>query len=86
MDKQKVIEEMANEMYYCSEFNGYRDDAKRIAYKLVNAGYGNIEQALTEFAEKLKEKLFWMADTDGKSHKVLLEDNIDKALKEFLEQ
>lgn len=49
--------------------------------------YGNIEQAITEFAEKLKEKADILDDPNGKvcwdAVKVL---DIDETLKEFLKQ
>lgn len=54
------------------------------AVNMVYHGWGNIEQALTEFAEKLKERSFWQCDSNGNSHKVIYPDDIDKTLQEFL--
>lgn len=87
MDKQKEIEEMAKLCCYpCEMYSGFTEKcaegtrpnqcgiAIEAAKKLINAGYGNIEQALTEFAERLKEKVFLPC----------YKGTIDETLKEFL--
>ena len=92
-DNQKEIDEMATRLHgfacggkchnktcLCSDF--FR------AEKLVNANYGNIPQALTEFAEKLKATL--MRDTDNlypnhvKGRYSTITSLVDETLKEFL--
>lgn len=40
---------------WCRNRQGYCANAKKRAERWVNAGYGNIKQAVNEFAEKLKE-------------------------------
>lgn len=53
------------------------------AVELSKHGIGDKEQAVKEFAEKLKEKSIWFCDTNGTSHKVIFIDDIDETLKEF---
>ncbi len=63
MDKEKEIEEMARVIEYCAHKDcescrkqgNYRCSAYNKATDLRNAGYGNVKQAVKEFAEKLKE-------------------------------
>lgn len=58
MGKQKEIERIGKIM--CEEFNSEicgnecECDNKVIAEKLISAGYGNVKQAVKEFAEKVK--------------------------------
>lgn len=58
MNSEKEIEKMGKAM--CEEFrsdhcgNDCECANEFIAEKLINAGYGNIKQAVKEFAEKLK--------------------------------
>lgn len=60
MDKEKEIEEMSTtiisnadeNLISCSLFT-----AQKISEWLVNAGYGNVNQAVKEFAEKLKAEI-----------------------------
>ena len=64
-DKQKAIEEMTEVIpydiiRYDQKPKGqhlYWEQRKEIAEALVNANYGNIEQALTEFAKKITGKV-----------------------------
>lgn len=58
MNKEKEIEEMGKAM--CEKFrsdhcgNDCECANEFIAEKLINAGYGNVKQAVEEFAEKVK--------------------------------
>ena len=52
---------------------------KPIAMDLQNAGYGNIKQAVKEFAEELKDKVFRYEEVDGED----VCDDIDEMFKEF---
>lgn len=65
MDKEKEIQEMTSEIlgksFGCDCTNLGYIIAKEVAETLFNAGYGNIKQAVKEFAEKLKEEL-WKFD------------------------
>lgn len=65
MDKQKEIEEMRQVMaeYSCGkkctpscEKRGYCH-IERFIENLIDNGYGNVKQAVKEFAEKLKERV-----------------------------
>lgn len=64
MDKEKEIEEMVKVLEKANEPIEYDDNEccmfayptqKDIAEELYNAGYGNVKQAVKEFAEELKE-------------------------------
>lgn len=80
MDKQKMIEEM--ETVVCSSCNHEgmaKRCPKRISETLVNAGYGNVRQALTEFAEKVKRQIYGEELFDEDIWEI-----IDETLKEFL--
>lgn len=61
MDKEKEIEEMAKAMCKgCSMIECKPDEHCYVyppAERAVNAGYGNIKQAVKEFAEKLEKLL-----------------------------
>lgn len=52
---------------------------KKLAH-LQNAGIGDKKQAIKEFAEKLKERSFWLADSNGRSHKVIYVDDVDNLI------
>ncbi|MDE6965505.1 MAG: hypothetical protein K2O94_00850 [Clostridiales bacterium] len=60
MNKKKEIEEMGKAM--CEKFrsdhcgNDCECANEFIAEKLINAGYGNVKQAVKEFGEKLKKE------------------------------
>lgn len=55
----------------------YKSDTHKFATALVNAGYGDVKQAVREFAEILKENCTF----DG--HRVALDKNrIDELVKE----
>lgn len=56
------------------------------ALHCIQAGYGNIEKALTEFAKKLKEELderIYSATLEGIAE---AREAVDETLKEFLKQ
>ena len=62
MDKEKKIEEMATVLPKVIVWDGGYgwDDEQEVdcwetARNLINAGYGNIEKAIREFAEELKK-------------------------------
>lgn len=73
MDKQKAIEEMGKIIFKtygslicqpCESFEECEAKGKPecnlcngVAEELVNAGYGNIKQAVKEFCEKLKDNI-----------------------------
>ncbi len=60
MNKAKEIEEMAKELHYAT--NESFISCRKIARILVERrGYGNVKQAVKEFAEQLKEEL-WKLD------------------------
>lgn len=69
MDKQKEIEEMAKVIFesgvalegadFTLGVNG-DDHFTRLAQRLINAGYGNVKQAVREFAEELKASFYNM--------------------------
>ena len=97
MDKQKAIEQMAT-MLHGFACGGNCNNKKckcnhfYTADRLANAGYGNINQALTEFAERLKEVWFTNACRFSKGENgieiaggvgVTIE-QIDETLEEFL--
>ena len=92
MDKQKEINEIAR--IICKYPNEQSCDncnhtcrARVYAERVINAGYGSIEQGLTDFVERLKSKAVWRdTETCDDSYYnlcVMLYD-IDKTLKEFL--
>lgn len=58
MDKQKEIKKMAKilDEAECVE-DALFVDFDGMGTALVNAGYGDVEQAVREFAERLKERL-----------------------------
>ncbi|MCH5315437.1 MAG: hypothetical protein J1E81_05950 [Eubacterium sp.] len=99
IDEQKAITEMAILLFNCDacitwpcencilakdEACSHRNDALR----LVNAGYGNIRQALTEFAERIKMKIERKTDNVYKDFATGRYESItflvDKVLKETL--
>lgn len=62
-EKEEKIDKLAIQICrdcdsdWCRNRQSYCDDAKKRAERLINAGYGNVKQAVKEFAEKI-EKLF----------------------------
>lgn len=69
MDKEKEICDMAQKIYERGValspldfvYGAHGDDHfTRIAKYLIDAGYGNVKQAVKEFAEKLKAKLVYV--------------------------
>lgn len=71
MDKEKEIEMIA-EIITNSAFNDMSDSRSRHKYgvsgfyaeALINAGYGNVKQAVKDFAEKLKKEIVLADDID----------------------
>lgn len=62
MNKEKEIEELALSIIEATSPLGVKDLTKQFDYKtvaeyLVNAGYGNVQQAVREFAEELRKAL-----------------------------
>lgn len=77
MDKEKEIEGMAKAMCKgCSMIECKPDEHCYVyspAERAVNAGYGNVKQAVKEFAEKFKQKVKRVSDNGftGKTEKQL---------------
>lgn len=64
MDKEKEIEAMAKELHCAT--NESLISCRKIARILVERrGYGNVEQAVREFAEELKTKVYFYEEVDG---------------------
>lgn len=68
MDKEKEIEEMSEAVMCAME---YREkigtpNFELIAQNLINAGYGNVKQAVKKFAETLNDKAEILDDPNGK--------------------
>lgn len=104
-DKQKAIEEMANAIpndvrhanttfsIECSGAHATLTKKRAIASALVNANFGNIPQALMEFAERLKEIGRNRPNFEGQFNGIgfvisdppyVTNNEIDQTLKEFL--
>ena len=95
MDKQKEIEKMAKTIpSTIIAYNGnpqgqhlYGEQREEIATILVNEGYGDVNNAVREFAEKLKETADDVAEI-GIGHKhfvyTITNHTIDKLVKEVL--
>ena len=75
MDKEKEIKDMAQKIYERGValspldfvYGAHGDDHfTRIAKYLSDNGYGNVAQAVKEFAEKLKENFFFMKTSTSK--------------------
>lgn len=94
MNKQQEIEQLAQAIYksgvridgsdYLFGIDG-DDHFTKLAMHLVYGGYGNIEQALTEFVEKLKCRVRLdreYGEYDTRNMNVIL-GNIDETLEEF---
>lgn len=77
-DKQKAIEEMTEAIpydiiRYDQKPKGqhlYWEQRKEIAVALVNANYGNIPQALTEFAERVIYKIGLLWNANGNNSNI----------------
>lgn len=87
MDKKKEIEEMARALHSALVYDGGYgwDDEQEVdcvetARNLINAGYGNVKQAVKEFAEKLKSLFCTECDYGGGDIKQL----IDELVKDFM--
>ncbi len=78
MDKEKEIEEMAHRSGFCEHpdrhcLERYGDCSECSTYarceSLINAGYGNVKQAVKEFAERLVIKIdFLIGDAKDKGN------------------
>lgn len=53
MDKEKKIEDLAEELEKGKEYP-YINTPTEMAERLVTIGYGNVKQAVKEFADRLK--------------------------------
>ena len=98
MDKQKEIENMTDLLVkngifnnlVCKQDYSYPDAViaecnRQVAELLVNAGYGNIKQALTGFAKRLKQEFFFIKTSASKEALYQFTDSqLDKILKEIL--
>lgn len=58
MNKEKEIEEMTEAVMCAMEYREKTDtpNFELIAQNLINTGYGNVKQAIKEFAEKFKKE------------------------------
>lgn len=77
MEKEKQIEEMSrkiDEMYYV-----YDTTAEDIAKGLYEAGYGNVKEAVQEFAKRVKMVFYYEFDELIPS---IMSDKIDELIKE----
>ena len=81
MDKQKWKDDIAKELDYAKDYP-YIHTPAEMAERLVGfCGYGNIKQALTEFTERLKNRLDAQCKLAATCHY-----DIDETLKEFLSE
>lgn len=78
MNKEKEIEEMARISatlniceFKCFECPNISCEVKARVQRLQNAGYGNVKQAIKEFAEKLKEIAIDISKDVGIEYSVL---------------
>lgn len=89
MEKEKQIEDLAEAIYKSGvaidgtdmAFGLYDTDTHfhRMAAKLYNAGYGNVKEALKEFAERVKMAFYYEFDELIPS---IMSDKIDELVKE----
>lgn len=84
MDKEKQIEEMAEDILKIQHGS---KPCFIVAETLVNAGYGNVKQAVKEFAERLKKEqvtaaCLFGAEAGGEVQVVVVND-IDDTFKEL---
>lgn len=81
MNKQRWKDDIAKELEYAKKYP-YIHTSEEMAERLVGfCGYGNIKQALTEFAERLKNNITGEELEDEDVY-----DAIDNTLKEFLSE
>ncbi len=79
MDKEKEIDKIKKDM--CGDYAPYcgcgcrtqHCEIETFAKNLIEAGYGNVKQAVKEFAEQLKLQF-----TKGNYHILAIRDKIDK--------
>ena len=84
MDKQQQIEEMAIELHCAT--NESLITCRKIARILVEKrGYGNVEQAIKEFAEKLKNERGIEDETYG-SNVVISYTELNELVREFYDK
>lgn len=95
-DIEKQIEEMAktycHQPWSCSKCTHTNCTCKNVCKDLVNEGYGNVRQALTEFAKRLTEDVFPLAPNYLMAHGIdhrrysckEINRAVYKTLKEFL--
>ncbi len=85
MDKEKEIEEMAKALHQNCSFAKYGGEllCGDSAKALVNAGYGNVKQAVKEFAEKLRGKSRFICGMDGTPTLMISVSKVDKLIKEI---
>lgn len=93
MDNEKAIKEMAREIQsslflhmQLANPQDY-DKAEWIARALIASDYGNIPQALTEFAEKVIYNIGLLWNINGNNHNIkCAQEMVRTTLKEFLKQ
>lgn len=87
MNKEKEIDRLGKAM--CEKFrsdhcgNDCECANEFIAEKLINAGYGNVKQAVKEFAEKLKSNSKRFGNIDSDNYYVWFESELDKLFNEL---
>ena len=80
-----VIDNWAKKAVSTNKFDGASvynpHNGKELATALINAGYGDVKQAVREFAEKVKELVSDIKTIDWSNNR-LLYDGIDQLVKE----
>ena len=79
MDKEKEIERLAEILYGFGENKQPNNADYHRADYLINSGYGNVEQAVREFAEKFCD-LLWIKCGIYKAHSQRLAQEVMKVL------
>ena len=90
--RDKQIEEMANKICFlsckCDECNVINCRARIYANRAIKVGYGNVKEALTEFAEKVREEwrtglkcLTWEYGAGASDAMMIFEKVLDGVLK-----
>lgn len=83
------IEQYENEIEKISKLIDDEVSPKAKASRLLNAGYGNIRQAVKEFAGKVKEKFWWFdkntiyIDEEWLTISDLVDRKVDELIKEL---
>lgn len=89
MDKEKAKKDMIQALKDAEEYldiYGNCVDHEHTAENLINAGYGNINQAITEFAERLYKKAEDRMDCHYGMCMTVTVDDIQETLKEMTEK